>query len=57
MVITTVYHFVDSNLGVEISSNKEGLTEKEREFWKLLCLGGEQMTYLVEGKVCLGDQG
>ena len=57
MVITTVYHFVDSNLGVEISSKKEGLTEKEGEFWKLLCLGGEQMTYLVEGKVCLGDQG
>ena len=29
MVIKTVFHFVDSNLGVEISSKKGGLTEKE----------------------------
>ena len=55
MVIKTAYHFVNSNLGVEISSEKEGLTEKEGEFWKLFCLGGEKMTYLGEGRVCLGD--
>ena len=30
MLIYTVYHFVDSNLGVEVSS-KNGLTEKEKE--------------------------
>ena len=29
MIIKTVYHFVDSNLGFEISSKKEGLKEKE----------------------------
>ena len=29
MVTKTVYHFVDSSLGVQISSKKEGLTEKE----------------------------
>ena len=57
MVIKTVYHFVDSNLGVEISSKKEGLTEKRGEFCKFPCLGGGQMTYLGEGRVCLGDQG
>ena len=29
MVIKTVYHFVDSNLGAEIFSKNEELTEKE----------------------------
>ena len=31
MVIKTVEHFVDSSMGVEISSKKEELTEKEGE--------------------------
>ena len=57
MVIKTVNHFVDSKLGVEISSKKEGLTEKRVEFWKLLCQGGRQITYLGKGRVSLGDQG
>ena len=57
MVIKTVYHFVDSKLGVEISSEKEGLTEKREEFWKLFCQGGRQITYLGKGRVSLGDQG
>ena len=29
MVIKTVYHFVDSNLGVKICSKRKRLTEKE----------------------------
>ena len=29
MVIKIVYHFVDSNLGVEIFSKRQGLTGKE----------------------------
>ena len=34
---------------------KEGLTKKRggKEFWKLFCLGGEQMTYLAEERVCM----
>ena len=38
---------------------KEGLAEKEGggEFWKLFYLGGRQMIYLGEGRVCLEDQG
>ena len=31
MVINTVYHFVDSDLGVQIYSKKQGFTEKENE--------------------------
>ena len=40
MVIKVVYHFADSNLGVEISS-KMGLTEKEEreEFWNFFLPG------------------
>ena len=37
MVIQTVYHFVDSNLGVEYPQ-KRGVNRKERQ--KLFCLGG-----------------
>ena len=48
ITIKTVYHFVDSNLGFEISSKKEELTEKDWE-----CFG--KMTYLGGGRVCLGD--
>ena len=50
MVIKTTYHFVYSNLNVEISQ-KEGLTEKEKKFWKLLFLGEGRMTYFGERKV------
>ena len=28
--------------------------KKRRQFWKLFCLGGGQMTYLGESIVCLG---
>ena len=31
MLTNTVYHFVDSSLGAEISSKNRGLTEKEKE--------------------------
>ena len=51
----TVYHFVNSNLRIEISPKKERLTKKAGEFWKLFCLGGEKMTYFGEGRVCLRD--
>ena len=57
--IKTVYHFVDSNLGVEISSHKR-LTEQEGrggEVLEVVCLKGEHMTYLGEGRVCLRDHG
>ena len=57
MVIKTAYHFVDSNLGVEISSKKEGLTEKEVTVLEVVLAGKGEMTYLGEGRVCLGDQG
>ena len=39
MIIKTVYHFVDSNLGVETSSKKEGLTEKEGEVLEVILTG------------------
>ena len=56
MVIVTVYHFVDPNLGVEISQ-KRGVNRKRGEgIWNLSCLRGWQMTYLGEGRVCLGDK-
>ena len=57
MLIKTAYHFLDSNLGVEISLKKEGLTEKERGVLEVTLPGRGQMTYLGKGKVCLGDQG
>ena len=53
VVINSVYYFVDSNLGVEILSKKQGLTKKEGEFWKLLCLGGcKLLTLGKEGFAC-----
>ena len=48
MVIKTVYNFVDSNLGGEISSKKRGQQKKRGQFWKLFCLGREPMAYLGE---------
>ena len=54
MVIKTIYHFVDSNLGVEI---KEELTEKGVGVLEVVLPGKGEMTYLGEGRVCLGDQG
>ena len=65
MVIKTVYHFIDSNHGVEISSKRERLTEKRErrmggrdgKFSKFFCLGGGQMTYFGKGRVCLGARG
>ena len=42
MVIKTVYHFIDSNHGVEISSKRQRLTEKrdrragKGERWEVL---------------------
>ena len=66
MVIKTVYHFIDSNHGVEISSKRQRLTEKRErragkgERWEVLevfCLGAGQMTYFGKGRVCLGARG
>ena len=56
MVIKTVYHFFDFNLGLEISSKKRGSEEHRGEFWKLFYLGRVQKTYLGEERVFLGDQ-
>ena len=55
VVIKTVYHFVDSNLRVQISSKKEGLKEKGGALEVVLPRRG-QISYLGEGRVCLGDQ-
>ena len=55
VVIKTIYNFVDYNLRVEISSKRRGFQKKRRKFWKLLCLGGRQMTNLGEGRVCPGE--
>ena len=56
MVIKTVYHFFDFNLGLEMSSKKRGSEENRGEFWKLFYLGKVQKTYLGEERVFLGDQ-
>ena len=57
MVIKTVYHFVDSNLGVEISSKKKKLTEKEVRILEFVLPGRGQMTYLGGRRACLRNQG
>ena len=51
MVIKVVYHFADSNLGVEISS-KKGLMEKEEreEFLNFFFLPGRWVNDLPWGK-------
>ena len=56
MVIKTVYHFFDFNLGLEISSKKRGSEKNRGEFRKLFYQGRVQKTYLGEGRVFLGDQ-
>ena len=39
------------------NSRKRGTNRKKgEEFWKLFCLGGEQMNYLGDGRICLEDQ-
>ena len=56
LVINTVYHFVDSNLGELRYPQKRGVDRKRgEEFWKLFCLGRGQMIHPWEGRVCLGD--
>ena len=57
MVIKTINHFAYSNLEVEIFLKKEGLAEKEGEVLEVVLPGRGKVTYLGEGKVCLGDQG
>ena len=59
MVFKTVYHFDDSNLLIEISSKKEGnkITKKDGVILDVVLPERGQMTYLGEGRVCLGDQG
>ena len=59
MVFKTVYHFDDSNLLIEISSKKEGnkITKKDGGILDVVLPERGQMTYLGEGRVCLGDQG
>ena len=47
MVITAVYHFVDSNLGVEMSL-KKGLTEKEGVL-EVVLPRREQVNHLGKG--------
>ena len=57
MVIVTVYHFVDPNLGVEISQ-KRGVNRKRGEgIWNLSCLRGWQMTYLEKEGFAWGTRG
>ena len=56
MVIKTVYHFVDSNLGVKMASKKK-LTEKEGEFWKLFFLGGGERHILGKEGFAWGTTG
>ena len=55
-VIKTVYRFVDSKLGVDISSKKKGYQKKKGEILEVVLPGRGQMTYLGEGMVCLRDQ-
>ena len=60
MVIKIVYHFVDSNLGVEIPSKRKVNRKEDGEVLKNFLSGrrgGGQMTYLGEGRVYLGNQG
>ena len=53
MVIKTAYHFIDSNLGVEISSKKRGY-QKKGVVLEVVLLWRGQMTYLGEEWVSLG---
>ena len=52
MVIKTVYHFLNSNLEVEISSKKR-LAEKEGGVLEVPLPGKGK---IWEGRICLGDQ-
>ena len=52
MVIKTAYHFVDSNLRVEIL--KEWLTEKQGCLE--VVLPGRGVNDLRFGRICLGDE-
>ena len=56
MVIKTVYHFVYSKAGVEISQ-KRGTNRKRGDVLEVALPGRGQMAYLGEGRVCLRDQG
>ena len=57
MVIKAIYHFVDSNLGVEISSKKWIWQKKRGEFWKLFCLGGGKWHTLGKEGFTWGTRG
>ena len=56
MVIKTVYHFVDSNLELRYPQ-KRGVNRKRRGevLEVVLPWVGGGMSYLGEGRVCLGD--
>ena len=57
MVIKTVCHFVDYYVGVEISSKERGEQKKKGRVLEVVLPGRGQMSYLGEGRICLGDQG
>ena len=46
MLIKTFYHFLDSTLGVEISSEKRGYHKKRGGVLEFFLPGMGQMTYL-----------
>ena len=56
MVFKAVYHFVDSNLGVEISWKKRVYRKRGGVSEVVLPRRGGEMTHLGKGRVCLGDQ-
>ena len=57
MVIKTLYHFDDSNLGVEKSHKREVNRKIGRGDLEVIMPVRRQITYLGEDRVCLGDQG
>ena len=57
VVIKTVCHFVDYYVGVEISSKERGEQKKKGRVLEVVLPGRGQMSYLGEGRICLGDQG
>ena len=57
LVIKTVYHFVDSNLGVEISSKKKGQQKMRGRVLEVVLPGRGQLTYRGERRVAWWTRG
>ena len=57
VVIKNVCHFVDYYVGVEISSKERDEQKKKGRVLEVVLPGRGQMSYLGEGRICLGDQG